>query len=118
MRDFKDLIVWQTSHKIALDIYRITKSFPKDELYGLTSKFRRSSVSIAANIAEGCGKNGDIEIARFFQISMGSACETEYYLILSKDLAFISEEDFKLILEKIIEVKKMLSKFIIKLRSG
>ena len=78
MQDFRQLRVWQLAHELTLDVYRITKSFPKDEQYGLTSQLRRCSSSIAANIAEGCGRGSDSEFARFLQIAMGSACEFEY----------------------------------------
>jgi four helix bundle protein len=73
---------------LTLDLYEITKSFPKEELYGLTSQIRRSCSSIPANIAEGCGRDGDAELARFLQIAMGSASELEYHLLLANDLAF------------------------------
>ncbi len=72
MKDFRELKVWGKGHHLALEIYRATAKFPKDELYGLTSQIRRSCVSIPANIAEGCGRNGDAELARFLQIAMGS----------------------------------------------
>ncbi len=72
MKSFKDLAVWEKAHLLALEIYRATKQFPKDDVYGLTSQMRRASVSIATNIAEGCGRNGDAELGRFLQIAMGS----------------------------------------------
>ena len=78
MRDFRDLKVWQKGHNLALAVYKATTSFPREEIYGLTSQIRRSCVSICANIAEGCGRNGEAELARFFQIGMGSASELEW----------------------------------------
>jgi four helix bundle protein len=93
MQDFRELKVWQRSHRLTLDVYRASRSFPKDELFGLTSQTRRASASIPANIAEGCGRNGDPEFARFLQIAMGSACELEYHLLLAFDLNFIKEPE-------------------------
>jgi len=77
MKDFKKLKVWEKSHQLTLGVYKATRSFPKEELYGLTIQTRRASVSIPANIAEGCGRGSDAELARFFQIAMGSASELE-----------------------------------------
>ncbi|HRJ76165.1 MAG TPA: four helix bundle protein, partial [Anaerolineales bacterium] len=82
MKDFRQLKVWEKSHQLALAVYKVTKSFPKEELYGLTTQIRRASMSIPTNIAEGCGRNTDADFARFLQIAMGSASETEYQLIL------------------------------------
>jgi four helix bundle protein len=89
MKNFKELKIWQRSHQLVLDIYLITKSFPKEEVYGLTSQIRRSCSSIPTNIAEGCGRNSDAELNRFLVIAMGSASELEYQLILIKDLGYI-----------------------------
>ncbi len=75
MRNFKELKVWQKSHQLTLAIYKATGKFPKEEIYGLTSQVRRASASIAANIAEGCGRSGEAELGRFLQIAMGSASE-------------------------------------------
>lgn len=116
MRDFKTLQVWEKSHQVVLAIYRATAAFPKDELYGLTSQMRRAAVSISANIAEGCGRNGDAELARFLQISMGSASELEYYLRLALDLGFINGEGFTSLERDLVEVKRMLNSFLQKLR--
>ena len=84
MKDFRQLKVWEKSHQLALAIYKVTKEFPKEELYGLTSQIRRASMSIPTNIAEGCGRNTDADFARFLQMAMGSASETEYQLILAR----------------------------------
>lgn len=80
MRDFRELKVWEKSHQLTLAIYKITAIFPREELYGLTIQIRRASASIPANIAEGCGRNGVAELARFLHIAMGSASELEYHL--------------------------------------
>ena len=87
-RSFKDLIVWQKAHKFVLDVYNYTKAFPQDEIYGLTSQFRRAAVSIAANIAEGFKRTGKKEKLRFYNISQSSLEECRYYLILARDLNY------------------------------
>ena len=90
-RGFQDLIVWQKSHAFVLQIYAATRSFPKDELYGLTSQFRRAAVSIAANIAEGFRKQSAPDKIRFLNMSEGSLEECRYYLILSHDLGYLEK---------------------------
>lgn len=117
MKDFKELKVWQKAHKTVLKIYSKTSSFPKDEIYGLTSQMRRAVVSIASNIAEGCGRSGDAELARFFQIAMGSASEIEYQIVLSRDLNFLDEEKYKELTNDVTEIKLMLGAFISKLKA-
>ena len=91
MKDFRKQKVWQKSHKLTLEIYKVTMGFPRDEIYGLTSQLRRCCSSIPANIAEGCGRNSDADFSRFLQISMGSATELEYHLLLSHDLGMLDD---------------------------
>jgi len=86
VKDFRELQVWRKAHELTLAVYQITASFPREELYGLTAQLRRAGSSIAANLAEGCGRNGDAELARFCSIAMGSASELEYHLLLARDL--------------------------------
>ena len=100
-----------------LAVYQATGDFPKDELYGLTSQIRRSCASIPANIAEGCGRKGDAELARFMQIAMGSASELEYHLLLAHDLNFLNGSDYERLTEGVTEVKRMLTSFIQRLRT-
>ncbi|MBI1854633.1 MAG: four helix bundle protein, partial [Chloroflexi bacterium] len=83
MKDFRQLKVWEKSHALTLAIYKATEQFPKQELYALTNQIQRAAVSVPANIAEGCGKNTDAELARYFQIAMGSSSELEYLLLLA-----------------------------------
>jgi four helix bundle protein len=116
MQDFKKLRVWEKSHHLALAIHRATATFPKEELYG-TSQARRSATSIPANIAEGCGRGGKADLARFLQIAMGSASELEYHLLLAHDLALLSSADRKRLTSDVIEVKQMLASLIKKLRT-
>jgi four helix bundle protein len=89
MVNYRDLQVWEKAHKLTLALYRGTHDFPKEERFGLTNQIRRSSTSIAANLAEGCGRKSDGEMARFIQISMGSGAELSYHLLLARDLGFL-----------------------------
>ncbi len=112
MKDYRNISVWAKAHDLAVQIYRVTATFPKTEIYGLVSQIRRASVSIPANIAEGCGRSGDAELRHFMDIALGSANELEYHLLLSRDLGFIGGDDYGRLAEKVIEVKRMLSGFI------
>ena len=94
MKNYKNLTVWQDSHELVLSVYRETKAFPREEVYGITSQLRRAAASIPANIAEGCAKNSDKEFNRFLQIAMGSLNESEYFLFLSKELNYLAEENY------------------------
>lgn len=116
MKDFRGLKVWEKGHDLTLAVYRATAGFPQQEVYGLISQLRRASSSIPANIAEGCGRNGDAELARFCQIAMGSASEVEYHLLLARDLNFLAENLYEDLSDDVIEIKKMLATFIHKLR--
>jgi len=117
MKDFRELKVWQKAHELTLCVYRTTKAFPREEQFGLTAQLRRSAESVAANIAEGCGRDGDPEFARFLQIAMGSASETEYHLLLARDLGLLHDTDYDPLALKVEEVKKMLTALIRKLRA-
>jgi four helix bundle protein len=116
MKSFRELKVWEKAHALTLAVYRTTAGFPREELYGLTVQLRRSSSSIPANLAEGCGRIGDAELARFCSIAMGSASELEYHLFLSKDLNLIRERDYNELCRQTIEVKRMLASLIGRLR--
>ncbi len=109
MQDFKELEVWAKAHQLTLAIYKATATFPKAELYGLTSQLRRASGSIPANIAEGCGRGSNQDFARFLQMAMGSASEVEYHLLLAFDLGYFPEAERNRLSNGIVEVKRMLS---------
>jgi four helix bundle protein len=109
VKDFRDLTVWQKAHQLTLAVYRATAGFPREELYGLTSQLRRSCASIPANLAEGCGRNGDAELARFCSIAMGSASELEYHLLLARDLKLIKPKDHEDLALRTTELKRMLA---------
>jgi four helix bundle protein len=118
MRDFRKLQVWEKVHQLTVKVYEATTTFPKDELYGLTSQIRRAAVSVPANIAEGCGRGSNAELAHFCHIAMGSASELEYHLLLSHDLSFLSNEQYEQLEPCLIEVKRMLNSFIQKLTAN
>jgi len=117
MQNFKELKVWEKSHQITLSIYKASAKFPKEEIYSLTNQLRRAASSIPANIAEGCGKNTQADLANFLNISLGSANETEYFLILSKDLDHLTKDEFTILSNSINEVKAMLISLIGRVRS-
>ena len=109
MRNYRDLKVWSKSYGLSLELYRLSRSFPKEELYGITSQLRRAAVSIGANLAEGCGRRTNAEMARFVRISMGSASELDHHLLLCKDLGFLQDEDYKRTSRGLVEIRKMLA---------
>ena len=118
MKNFKDLFVWQKSHALTLYLYEIIDKFPKEELYGISSQLRRAIVSVPTNLAEGCGRGSDKDFKRFVQIALGSASETEYLLLLCKDLGYMSIENFNKCTNDIQEIKKMLTSLILKLKAS
>jgi four helix bundle protein len=115
MKDFRELQVWQKAHKLTLEVYKASSGFPKVEMYGLSAQIRRAVASIATNIAEGCGRGSNKELKQFLQISMGSASEVEYQILLSHDLGYMNSEAFGNLIAAIQEVKKMLSSYIVKI---
>ncbi len=118
MKDFKSLTAWSKAHELTLSVYGVKKSFPRDEAFGLTSQLRRACASIPANIAEGCGRRGDAELARFLIIAAGSASEVEYHLLLARDLKYLSHADYGKLNGEVNEVKRMLTAFINKLKAN
>lgn len=112
MKTHKDLEVWKLSIELVSDIYKVTQSFPKEELFGITNQIRRSAVSIPANIAEGAGRHGLGELKQFIGIAKGSLSELETLIIISKNLGFINEVDFEQIKQKQISIFKMLSSLV------
>jgi four helix bundle protein len=109
MRPFRELVVWQKAHWLTLELYKITRAFPREEQYGLTSQVRRAAASICANIAEGCGRGTARDFARFIQMALGSASELEYHLVLAADLGFISPDVHSQLEASLVAVKRMLS---------
>lgn len=115
MIDYKKYIVWQKSHDLVLEIYRVTATFPKSEQFNLISQINRACLSIPTNIAEGCGRETQKELLRFLYISSGSAHELEYLLLVSKDLKFIDENLYIKLYTEVNEIKKMLAALIRKI---
>ncbi len=111
MEDFKQLSVWRKSHAFALAVYEATGHFPKEELFGITSQLRRCAASIPANIAEGCGRRSDGELARFIQIARGSASEAEYHLLLARDLNLLGPTEHQQLEARFMEIQRMLAGF-------
>jgi four helix bundle protein len=112
MRDFRELKVWQKAHRCTLEIYRHTQGFPAEERFGLTAQLRKAAVSVPSNIAEGCGREGERDFARFLSIAGGSASEVEYQLLLARDLGYLPDERHRPLDAQINEVKRMLNSFI------
>ena len=112
MQSFKNLKVWEKAHAVTLDVYAVSRAFPRDEIYGLTSQMRRASASMGANIAEGTCRKGDAEFGRFLQIAMGSASELEYHLLLARDLRILDTANYERLSGGVIEVKRMLASLI------
>ena len=108
MKDYRKLEVWQRSHQFTLAVYDATRSFPKEELFGLTSQLRRACASVPANLAEGCGRDSDAELKRFVDIAHGSASETAYHLLLAADLKLLAGSQYDVLADEISQIKRML----------
>lgn len=118
MKNYRQLNVWSRSHRLTLEIYRATKTFPKDEMFGITSQIRRAATSIPANIAEGCGRDGDAELKRFLNIALGSACELDYFIFLATELGYLKSEEGPKLGGEAFELRRMLGTFIQKLKQA
>lgn len=118
MPDFKKLAVWEKAHVLTLEVYRVSAAFPQREQYGLTDQMRRAALSIPANIAEGCGRESQAELARFLKIAKGSAFELEYHLLLAHDLEILDPLNYEKLEFGVTEVKRMLTSFIQRIASN
>ena len=118
MSDFKKLNVWQKAHELTLCLYPATASFRQTELYGLTSQMRRCCISIGSNIAEGCGRAGENEKARFLQIALGSLSELEYQVLVAEDLGYLSPQTAEELTKRILEIGRMLGSLVNKVRAA
>ena len=112
MQNFRDLEVWERSHKLTLMLYRVTAKFPKDERFGLTSQIRRCSASMGANIAEGCGRRTNGDLQRFLEIASGSGSELDYHLLLSRDLGFLPGPSYEQIAPELSFLRRKLNSLI------
>ena len=117
MKDYRQLEVWERSHKFTLEVYALTKSFPKEELFGITSQLRRCCASVPANLAEGCGRDTDAELKRYLDIAHGSASETEYFLFLSHELGLVPPATYSRLHDEIAQIKRMLGAFARRLKA-
>ena len=111
MRPFQDLVVWQAAHSLTLEVYRVTRGYPRAELFGLTSQTRRSAASVPANIAEGCGKRSKPQLRHSVDIATGSLSELHYWLILASDLGYLSPESFRSLDRQLEETRRLLIGF-------
>jgi len=116
VRNYRDLLVWEKAHRLTLTVYKNTRSFPIDERFGLTSQIRRASASIAANLAEGCGRRSDGEMGRFTQIAMGSGAELSYHLLLARDLGLLEAEIYQILGSALGGIMRMMSALSQKIR--
>jgi len=115
MKDFRQLKVWQRAHELTVAIYHVTAAFPRDEIYGLVSQMRRASCSIASNIAEGCGREGDAGLSHFCVMARGSASELEYQILLAYDLKMLPATPYEQLTQQAVEIKRMLTVLVQKL---
>jgi four helix bundle protein len=116
MRNYEDLEVWQKAHALTVRVYRITEAFPRSEMFGLSSQIRRAAGSIGANLAEGCGRWNEVELARYVQIAMGSASELQNHLRLAKDLGFLDESNYRSLMNALTSIRQMLTALLQTLR--
>ena len=116
MRNYKRYKVWELAHEVTLAVYKMTASFPKSELYGMVSQLRRASSSVAANIAEGCGRESQAEFRRFLIIANGSATEVEYFLFLAYELKMVEEKEYEDLMNKVVILNKQLNRLIVKIK--
>ena len=115
MKNYRELKIWQRSHALTMSLYQVTKSFLREEVFSLTNQMRRACVSIPANVAEGCGRDGDAELKRFLTIALGSACELDYYVLLAGELGYLDESSSRPLAAEIMEIRRMLGSFVQKL---
>ena len=116
MQDFRNLAIWRRAHELTLEIYQETAAFPEREVFGITSQMRRSAASLATNIAEGCGRGSDADFARFLQISLGSASELEYQILLASDLGYLPPASSMSLMKQVQTFKKMTAALLRKTR--
>lgn len=117
MQDYKELKVWQKAHSLTLEIYLLTKKFPKTEIYNLTNQIRRAASSIPTNIAEGSVQGSDPQYARYLRVALGSATELDYQILLAHELEYINKAEHEHIRSEVDQIKKMLTAFIRRLKA-
>ena len=112
MRDYRKYDVWKLGHEITLEVYKLTKSFPKEEKYGLINQMRIAAYSIPSNIAEGCGRESDQEFKRYLTMARASASELEYFTFLVKDLGYLKEDNYSTVFNKVNKVRRSINNLI------
>ncbi|MBP8591078.1 four helix bundle protein [Candidatus Shapirobacteria bacterium] len=112
IKSFTDLVAWQEAHKLAILIYKVTKNFPKEEIYGLTNQIRRAVISISSNIAEGFSRQSRLEKRQFYYQALGSLTELQNQLLLAKDVGYLSEDNFQEIANQTVTVSKLINSLI------
>ena len=117
IKSFTDIFAWKQSHKLVLMVYKLTKSFPESERFGLVDQMRRAAVSITSNIAEGFSRRGYREKLQFYYLSLGSLTELQNQLLISRDIGYINEENFSLLANQVISVLKLFNRLISKTKS-
>lgn len=118
MQDYRKLEVWQKAHQLTLAVYRASAGFPSHELYGLTSQMRRASLSIGSNIAEGCGRDSQMEMAHFLRIAQGSASELDYQLLIARDLGYLPAAEYEPLHKELASIRRMLYTLTQKVKSS
>ncbi|OGN19018.1 MAG: hypothetical protein A3F48_04155 [Candidatus Yanofskybacteria bacterium RIFCSPHIGHO2_12_FULL_41_9] len=117
IKSFTNLNAWKTGHSLVVDIYELTKKFPKEELFGLTNQIRRAAVSITSNIAEGFSRQSLKEKAQFYSMSLGSLTEVQNQLLISRDVQYLNKESFDKIAERTVIISKLLNGLIKSIRA-
>lgn len=117
MQNFQNLEIWQKAHRLSVSVYKLTSTFPNEEKFALTSQLKRSASSIAANIAEGCGRKTQNDFANFLHIALGSANETSYFLLLANEVGLLSDEHYEIYKNEIENIKAKLINLISKVKS-
>lgn len=117
MQDFTKLLVWQKSHNLTINIYKLTSQMPSEEKFGLISQIRQSSVAIESNLAAGWGRGNDKELARFIDLAVSNSFELRCQLLIARDLGYIEKKQYELFESQIIEVNRMLGGLLRKLRA-
>ena len=118
VQDYRKLKVWEKAHALTLVVYKVSRGFPREETYGLTSQIRRCAVSVPSNIVEGCGRGSNPELMKFLHYALGSANELEYQLLLARDLEYVSAEAHTPLAASALEIKRMLAALIVTIKDA
>ena len=117
IKSYRELLIWQKSILVVTNIYKLTRDFPKEELFGITSQMRRCAISIPSNIAEGFGRNSQGDFKRFLNISLGSIYELQTQIEISQNLEYLNTENYKYLMESCVELEKMMNSLVSKIKA-